>query len=338
MTPARAFVTSRNVFDDLDQLVEAVALLASEVDQLLRSPDDSATFGSSCDGDATPAAELEQPLVAQEAERAEDGVGVDVEDRGEILRGRQALSGLRLSLSDRAADLGGGLLVEVGPVGFVHLDTDHGASNTSVKGFEGTVMDTTRAVRRPDRGGLLRALIEEAWQRASRRRRMYAGVAFSIAVTGAIIVAALQGYAASQGGSPAVLAGAGAQVPPFVSAGESFLPPPPTGTVFLHGRRGRATVVMIPRHGTWEIPQRGNRQEGTGQYVQLRGGGRRIDRGGWKSAWQTRLVGYLRRKGHPRQHVVIKLQGFETGTFVITPTEQGAIKRDSGTHYSGWRG
>ena len=48
-----------NVFDDLDWLVHAVALLAGEVDEFLRSLDDSAAFRCARDRDAAPAAELQ---------------------------------------------------------------------------------------------------------------------------------------------------------------------------------------------------------------------------------------------------------------------------------------
>jgi hypothetical protein len=55
----RQCVLSAHVFDDLDQLVDAVAVLPGKVDELLRSLDDSATFGRACNRDAAAAAELE---------------------------------------------------------------------------------------------------------------------------------------------------------------------------------------------------------------------------------------------------------------------------------------
>jgi hypothetical protein len=63
---ATGTVLSADVFDDLDQLVEAVTLAAGEVDELFRSLDDGAAFGCACDRDATPAAELEQSFVAEQ--------------------------------------------------------------------------------------------------------------------------------------------------------------------------------------------------------------------------------------------------------------------------------
>jgi hypothetical protein len=53
------WIALADVFDDLDELVEAVTLAAGEVDELLCSLDNGASFGRSCDQDAAAAAELE---------------------------------------------------------------------------------------------------------------------------------------------------------------------------------------------------------------------------------------------------------------------------------------
>ena len=97
-------------------------MVAGEVDEFLCSLDDGAAFGRAGDGDAAAAPELEQSLVAEQPQRTQHGVGVDAEDGGEVLGGREALSGLGFSVGDRASDLGGDLFVEVGGVGFVYLD------------------------------------------------------------------------------------------------------------------------------------------------------------------------------------------------------------------------
>ena len=52
-------VESADVFDDLDELVHAVALPASELDELFRTLDDEAAFWRPCNRDSTPASELE---------------------------------------------------------------------------------------------------------------------------------------------------------------------------------------------------------------------------------------------------------------------------------------
>src|SRR5436190_1258620 len=66
---------------------------------------------------------------------AESGTGwassVDAALGREVARRRQALGGLRLAVGDRTANLGRGLLVQVGGFGAVELDAQHGASNNS---------------------------------------------------------------------------------------------------------------------------------------------------------------------------------------------------------------
>jgi hypothetical protein len=57
------------VFDDLDELVEAVALVAGEVDEFFGSLDDGTAFWCAGDGDSASAAELEQSFVAEHAQR-----------------------------------------------------------------------------------------------------------------------------------------------------------------------------------------------------------------------------------------------------------------------------
>ncbi len=99
-----------------------------ELDELLRPLNDGAAFGRGGDGDAPAAAELEQTLVAQDAQRTQHGVRVDTEDGGEILRGWESLARLRLSFGDRPAELAGDLLVEIRRVVPVQLDIQHGAS------------------------------------------------------------------------------------------------------------------------------------------------------------------------------------------------------------------
>ena len=90
------------------------------------------SFWGAGDGDAATAAELEQSFVAQHAKGAEDGVGVDLEDGGEVFGWREPFSGFGFAVCDSAADLAGDLLVEVGGVGFVDLDIQQDASHSSV--------------------------------------------------------------------------------------------------------------------------------------------------------------------------------------------------------------
>ena len=68
-------------------------------------------------------------------------------------------------------------------------------------------MSSTDSFTRSELEALVRALIEEARQRARRRRRMYGGVLISMAVVGAIVFASFQRPAQSQSTSPAFTAG-----------------------------------------------------------------------------------------------------------------------------------
>jgi hypothetical protein len=65
------------------------------------------------------------------SERTEDGVGVDLEDGGEVFGGWEPFAGLGLPIGDGAADLGGDLFVKVERVRAVELDISHGAGHYS---------------------------------------------------------------------------------------------------------------------------------------------------------------------------------------------------------------
>jgi len=192
----------------------------------------------------------------------------------------------------------------------------------------------THAIRRPGFEGLLEALIERARRRARRRRRIYGGVGLSIAVIGAIVFAILQGPTNPQSGAPAVPVGPQAQAAPSAQA-PRFLAGGHVAHAFfrLYGRRGNVQVVIhFPDSGerTWVLPRGQFSWQPTGPYARMSGEGRHVEVGGHETTWYARLVGYVRTKGGPRQHVVIKLKGRPAGTFVITPTQQGPLKRDSG--------
>ena len=117
--------------DDLDQLVYAIALAAGELDERSGLRNDRAALRRPRDRDSPPTPELEQPLVAKLPERAQDGVGVDLEHRGEIACRWKPLARLRLAVRDRASDLRGDLLVELGLVLAIDLDNSQDAINTS---------------------------------------------------------------------------------------------------------------------------------------------------------------------------------------------------------------
>jgi len=124
-------LVSGEVFDDLDELVGAVSVLACEVEELSSALDDGAAFGGAGDGDAAAAAEFEQAFVAELAEGAEDGVGVDAEDVGEVFGGWESFAGFGFAVGDGAADLGCDLFVQVEGVVVVELDTPYSAMHYS---------------------------------------------------------------------------------------------------------------------------------------------------------------------------------------------------------------
>jgi hypothetical protein len=69
-------------------------------------------------------------------------------------------------------------------------------------------MSTMGDVHRRGLSDRVRALIEEAWRRARRRRLIYGGIVLLLAVTGAVVTATLRGPS-SAGSAPAVAASPG---------------------------------------------------------------------------------------------------------------------------------
>ena len=109
---------SGHVFDDLEQLVDAIAVAGGRT---RRAPSGRCTTaprsGGARDGDAAPAAEFEDPFVAQQS--ATHGAlcwRSPREPRQRPFRRGEAVAGLCLAVCDRAADLAGNLLVEVGRI------------------------------------------------------------------------------------------------------------------------------------------------------------------------------------------------------------------------------
>ena len=123
---------SGEVFDDFDEFGGAVSVLACEVEELSSALDDRAAFRCAGNRDAAAAAEFEQAFVAELAEGAEDGVGVDAENGCEVFGGWESFAGFGFAVGDGAADLGGDLFVEVEVVLAVELDIAYGASQCSV--------------------------------------------------------------------------------------------------------------------------------------------------------------------------------------------------------------
>src|SRR5262245_39895364 len=73
-------------------------------------------------------------------------------------------------------------------------------------------MSTMGGVGRRDLSDRLKAVIEEAWRRARRRRLIYAGIVLSLAVIGAVATATLRGPSSSNSTPAAVTASPGTPV------------------------------------------------------------------------------------------------------------------------------
>jgi hypothetical protein len=166
--------------DDLDELLDSIALLAGEANELARSCNDGASLRGTCDVDPAPTAKLEQTLVAQRAQGPEYGIRIHAEDGREVAGRRETLARLRFALGDCASDLGRYLLVQVSRFVAIYLDSYHGASNTS------SIVRTVLLPPRPpntepeERTSDPEALIEEARAR-QRRRRVRVALAFALA-------------------------------------------------------------------------------------------------------------------------------------------------------------
>ncbi len=100
-------------------------MLASKPQQLLHLGDDGSPFGATDHGDAPTPAELEESLVAEQAQRTKDGVAVDTEHSGKVDSGWESLTRGGFAVGDRAADGSGNLFVQERRVFVVNLDRDH---------------------------------------------------------------------------------------------------------------------------------------------------------------------------------------------------------------------
>jgi photosystem II stability/assembly factor-like uncharacterized protein len=165
--------------------------------------DDGAVLGGAGDGDAAAAAEVEEAFVAELAEGAQDGVGVDAENGGEVSGGWQSFAGFGFAVGDGAADLASDLIVQVEGVVAVELDIAHGASHYSF--IRDEIVTVTTPPRGPEierdrdleRVADLEALIEEARRRARRRRQRNGAAALLVTAAG---VAAFIGFGGHGGG------------------------------------------------------------------------------------------------------------------------------------------
>ena len=129
-TPACLRVLGQ-VVDHLDDLAVTVTLLPGELQQVPDSGEDGTALGCAGHCDAMSAAELQESFLAQDPQRAQDGVLVHPEHRRQVLGQRQALARAGLAVGDGPADLRGDLLVQRDRSGAVNVDIQHGARHSS---------------------------------------------------------------------------------------------------------------------------------------------------------------------------------------------------------------
>src|SRR5690606_29004591 len=109
-------------FDEGDEVGSAVSEAGGLGDEFAGPlVQDGVDVGGVADADAAAAAEFQDAFVAEFAEGAEGGVGVDVELGGDLLGGGHSFAGGEVALGDGAPDAAGELLVQRGRVGDVQV-------------------------------------------------------------------------------------------------------------------------------------------------------------------------------------------------------------------------
>ena len=77
---------SRKALDDVDDLVTAEAMVASEFEEIACAGEHCPALGGARDGDAPAAAGLQQAFVPEHVQGPQDGVLVHAQDGGKVFR------------------------------------------------------------------------------------------------------------------------------------------------------------------------------------------------------------------------------------------------------------
>ena len=126
---------SRNLLDDLSELIAPVPMMSSEVDKFTSPFEYRIAIGCTpADRDAATLTKLNEPLVSQRSQRSKHGVVVDAQDRGEVARCWETLARFGLSITDGTPKLRCDLFVEGGPLRRIDARSQHSANNTSLIG------------------------------------------------------------------------------------------------------------------------------------------------------------------------------------------------------------
>jgi len=233
-----------DIFDDLNEFVAPVAVAPGELHKFAGAGKDRTPVRGPDDGDSPPAAELQQSLISQQPQRPQHGVAVHGQHGGQVPCGRKLLTRAHLAVGDGPADLRAHLIMEGQPVVAIHIDIEHGTSQTSTMRAAPPL-----ATPHPETLAEARVLIEQARAHARRRRRK-AGLAMIM------IAAALGGgFAAAgawSGSGPAASGGASqpARLPARVGMVAGYIDPCEgviTGLPYAAG-----TVTALRGRETWK--------------------------------------------------------------------------------------
>lgn len=255
MGPVDDLFTSADVLDDSHELIDAVAVLAREADELTRSRNHRSSLRAAGHRDAAAAAELQQSLISEQAQSTQNSVRVHVKNSGEVASRRQPFAWVGLSLGDRAPDLGCDLHVELGRLSAVNLDVHDCASDTSTMPpllLPSGITGLREAPASHDPNAELEALIEEARAR-QRRRRLRA----TLALLGVAAVAAVA-YGldrALDGAAPAASHGRGPFVDARAFAGHGRLAFVSRGSLFVLDGATRKLIAVTGPHADALDPQ-----------------------------------------------------------------------------------
>ena len=123
----------RHLLDDLQEFVAAITEPTGQLDQFPRLLDDDTSLGSgSCDRHAMPARKLQQALVPERVQAAEDRVRVHPEHRGQVPSRRKPRAGFCLTVGYGSADGSSDLFVEGDRTVKVDFDIWSGTSHTVI--------------------------------------------------------------------------------------------------------------------------------------------------------------------------------------------------------------
>ena len=126
---------SWQTLDDLDHFFSAVTLGATEIDEISNAFDNGDALWCACHCDPPPSLEVEQPFFSENVEGTKHRVLVDAKHGSEVLGERKPLARTGLTLGNGPSNLSCHLVVQSEALAAIHLDIDHGTSNSRSVAF-----------------------------------------------------------------------------------------------------------------------------------------------------------------------------------------------------------